>query len=408
MIHASSILFFLVLLAIAAVCKPFSDKLRLPYPVLLVVIGFIGSEVATRLLGLDTGIHWHNLKTIILYGLLPVLIFQSALRMEPGKLRDDFYLVFVLAVPLMLLSTIIIAVLVYLGINHNGFPWIAALVTGALLSATDPAAVITLLQRSGVSTRLSLLLQGESLFNDATAIVLFTLFVGIASVGNIESVPWTNASIRFLSVFLGGLAAGATLAILAGALMKITRGQNLHGLVSVVTVYGGFIIAENVLHLSGVMAVLAVGLVFGYMDRSSSDIFERQTVEAFWDVVAGTAEILIFLLAGISIIPAMFTDQWYAMLTGIIAVLAARGVVIYAGLPLAGFFSARQRLTVADRTIIYWGGVRGTVTLALALSIPLSLDYWYTIQSIAYGVVLFTLFVQATTMPPLIRKLEKF
>lgn len=407
MISAGTLLFYLALLALAAVFKPLSDRLRIPFPVILVIIGFAGSEFATRLLGLDTGIHWQNLEIIILYGLLPVLIFQAALSIEPDRLREELYLIIVLALPLMLLSTVIIAILVWFGIDHSGFPFIAALITGALLSATDPAAVVTLLQRSGVSSRLSLLLEGESLFNDATAIVLFSLLIGMASAGSIESNAWSGAVIRFLSVFLGGLAVGITLSLLAGLLLKFTRGQNLHGLISVVTVYSGFIVAENVFHLSGVMSVLGVGLVLGAMGRSTTGIFERQTVEPFWKVLAGTAEILIFLLAGISIIPAMFSDQWLAMLIGIAAVLVARVVSVYVGLPLAGIVSPRQRLSIADQTIMYWGGVRGTVTLALALSIPLSLDYWYTIQSIAYGVVLFTLFVQATTMSPLIKRLGK-
>ena len=148
-----SVLFFLVLLALAALGKPVAEKLHLPYPVMLVAIGFIASEVATGQLGLDTGIDWQNLQFIIFYGLIPMLIFHAALDLSPSRLFSEAVILSILALPLMLISTAIIAVILLLGINHPGFPLIAALITGALLSATDPSAVVTVLRRFNISGR---------------------------------------------------------------------------------------------------------------------------------------------------------------------------------------------------------------------------------------------------------------
>ena len=126
----------------------------------------------------------------------------------------------------------------------------------------------------------------------------------------------------------------------------------------------------------------------------------------FWGLLGHIAESTIFLLAGITITLLMFTEQWLAIVIGIIAVVIARIVMVFGTFPILHIVPGVDAVPLKQQVVLAWGGVRGTVTLALALSLPLTLDYWYTIQSIAYGVVLFTLFVQATTIGPLIRKLD--
>ena len=404
MLTATAFLFFLGLLLVGQFLEPLADKIRLPFSILLVLLGFIGSELLTRGFGLDTGIDWENFNTLVFYVLLPVLIFQAAMEIDVSALKENIVPIMLLALPLMLVSAGVTAAGVYYGIAHPaGFPWVAALLTGALLSATDPAAVLALLKRSGAPGRITMLLEGESLFNDATAIVLFSILIAMAEMAGQEA-GWGSAITQFLRVFFGGLAVGAAGGYAAHFISKVASGRNTRVLVTIVCAYASFIVAEDYLHFSGVMAVLSAGLIIGsFHDEWGRD---GKFVTAFWEFIAANAEALIFLLAGVTITLTMFTDQWLAIIIGIAAVLLSRFVVIFGAFPLMNRVPGIAPVPVNHQLVLTWGGVRGTVTLALALSLPLSLDYWYTIQSIAYGVVLFTLFVQATTMNPLMRKLK--
>ncbi|MFT5427078.1 MAG: CPA1 family monovalent cation:H+ antiporter, partial [Gammaproteobacteria bacterium] len=173
MLMSHTALFLMALLLVAELVEPLAKRIHLPFSILLVIIGFIGAEVVVKRLGVDTGIRWDNFGTIIFYFILPILIFQAALEINIKLLWENIIPIGLLALPLMLVSASVIAACVYYGIGHAiGFPWIAALITGALLSATDPAAVLALLKNANAPERLSMLLEGESLFNDATAVVM--------------------------------------------------------------------------------------------------------------------------------------------------------------------------------------------------------------------------------------------
>ena len=177
-------------------------------------------------------------------------------------------------------------------------------------------------------------------------------------------------------------------------------------MVTLLTAYGAFIIAEDLFHFSGVMAVLAAGLFLGKMSFQIADGQDNKFTEDLWAFAAHVTELLIFLLAGVTITLTMFTDQWLAMLIGIVAVIVARVVIVFGLLSLFSRLPKVETVPLKHQAVLTWGGVRGTVTLALALSLPLMLESWFTVQSIAYGVVLFTLFVQTTSMNLLIRKLK--
>jgi Na+:H+ antiporter len=401
MLSSNAFLFFIVLLLVAALLEPLVDKIRVPFSIVLVLIGFIGSEITIGLFDIDTGIRWDNFKTIIFYVILPVLIFQSAIEINLRSLLKNLVPILIMALPLMVLSTLVTAAGLYAGIDHaTGFPWVAALITGALLSATDPASVISLLKRANAPERLRILLEGESLFNDATAIVLFSILIAIAT-NNQESTSWGMILIRFFEVFVGGLVAGIVIGFTANLIIKLIDNQQSFVIVSILSAYSAFILAEDVLHFSGVIAVLTCGMTMGSLSRSKLE--EKTFASQFWQLLAKIAESMIFLLAGITITLSMFVDQWLAILIGIAAVIFARVAVIFGVFPFLSFIPGIEPVHLKQQTILAWGGVRGTVTLALALSLPLALDYWYTIQSIAYGVVIFTLFVQTMTLPMLLK-----
>ncbi|MDZ7754501.1 MAG: sodium:proton antiporter [Gammaproteobacteria bacterium] len=374
-------------------------RLRIPWSAGLVVVGFVASEVVTGLGG-DIGLRWDAVHDIVFFVLLPVLVFEAALNLDVGQLKRHLPMILVLAVPLLLVSTAVIALLLRSAIGP-GFPWMAALFAGAILSATDPVAVLALFRKMGVSPRLAVLMDGESLFNDATAIVLAALLLGIAA-GAGAPVSVAAATLEFLRVFAGGLAVGALVGGLLVVLFRVTEEPPARVGLTVSGAFLAFALAEGVLHLSGVMAVLAAGLcaAVGLNARREVSRLAHQS----WEVMAYLANGAVFLLMGATITVAMFSDRWLAMLMGIGAALVARGAVVFAGIPLANLLPGVEPVPAAFRPILYWGGLRGAITIALALSIPLEHPWWYTVQAIAYGVVLFTLFVQAPTMPLLLRR----
>ncbi|MCW9058609.1 MAG: cation:proton antiporter [Gammaproteobacteria bacterium] len=197
---------------LTVVSQPLSRCLRMPYSSILVMVGFAASELAVAL-GVDSGIRAGSFHDLIFFVFLPILVFEAAFCIDIRLLWQNLLPVLFLATAIMLASALLTGVGVYYGIAHPaGFPWIAALITGALLAATDPVAVVDQLKSLGAPKRLSMLIEGESLFNDATAIVLFSLFVAVALEPSVPAgIP--DMAWRFLMVFLGGagvgLAAGA-------------------------------------------------------------------------------------------------------------------------------------------------------------------------------------------------------
>jgi CPA1 family monovalent cation:H+ antiporter len=398
--HAILILSGLLLLAIMV--KPLAPRLHIPFSALLVVIGFSASEVLV-FSGIDTGIRADNFHDLIFFVFLPVLVFESAYTINVRLLLKNLLPILFLAIPIMLLSTFIAAALIYAGIGHpQGFPWIAALLTGALLSATDPVAVVALLRQMGVPERLALLMEGESLFNDATAIVVFSVFLAIAS-GTEGPMSLEDASLHFLKVFFGGLLVGAITGLLFSLLLRLSQETVIKALATVISAYLSFVAAELVFHVSGVMAVLATGLVLGYQGQVTRAASPENFVAELWEFNAFVANTLVFLLMGVTVTLAMFEERWLAMLIGIAAVLMARALGIFTCVPLLNRLTPIEAINRPYQVVMFWGGLRGAVTLALALSLPTTLEYWWTIQSIAFGVVLFTLFVQATSTAPLLQ-----
>ena len=390
-----SITILIVLLLVAVLSTPLAKRIGLPLSALLVIEGFLGSELIVAL-GFDLGLRWYHFHDLVFFILLPVLIFESALNIDVRVLLKNLIPIVILAIPIMLLSTIITAVLLYYGIDHAlGFPIVAALLTGAILSATDPVAVLDVFKQIKAPERLSILVDGESLFNDATVIVLFGLFISFAQM-DAGSFSGLDALKEFIFVFFGGIVVGSVLGVLFMLLYKVVRGSFAKSLISIIAAYSAFILAEHFLHVSGVMAVLLTGLAISWERCKKTE--ESNFVEKLWEFNAYTANILIFLLVGITITVEMFTSHWLAMLIGIVSVLIARAIGIFVVLPLVSKLPYVDPIGRGYQAIIFWGGLRGAVVVALALSIPLELEYWYTVQSIAYGVVLFTLFVQAPTI----------
>lgn len=385
-----------VLLFLVFIAEPISRWIRLPYSVVLVIIGFVGSELVV-MAGLDTGVRADNFHDLVFYIFIPVLVFESAFKINKKLLLQQIAPILLLAIVGVLVTATLSALGLYFGIAHPvGFPVMAALLTGAILAATDPVAVVARLREIGAPERLSVLLEGESLFNDATAIVLFGLFLSTAL--SVEhSINVSDAVSEFIKMFVGGLTTGLITGLLTSLFARMAKSDTMTGVLSIMLAYGSYLLAEAVFHVSGVMSTLAAAIAMSVMlNRHSSDSALMKT-DYLWEVTGHVANAFVFIIMGVTITVSMFEERWLAMIIAIIAVLVARAISTYGCLSLLGLFQ-REPMTLHGQTVVVWGGLRGAVALALALSIPISLDYWWTIQSIAFGVVLFTLFVQATTI----------
>ncbi len=398
------VLFLLCLLGLAVALAPIAERLKLPVSSVFVLLGFAVSELVT-MMGIDTGLRWRAFHELVFFLLLPALIFEGALHIRVRKMLADLVPILSLAVPFLLISTLVCAFALYYLIGHpTGFPWAAALFTGAILSATDPVAVLALFRKLDAPPRLSLLIDGESLFNDASAVVIAMIVLSLAMSGS--DITGGGAVVEFLRVFFGGVLTGAGVGLITAVLLLMVRDRYATTAISLSAAYGSFILGEDVLNVSGVMATLAAALILSWRLRTRHRDRLEGTLEV-WASHAYLANALMFLIMGVTITKDMFTGRWLAMLIGILAAALARALVIYMVLPAAGRLPGFNPIPSGYRHVLYWGGLRGAVTIALALSLPLEFDWWFTAQSIAYGVVLFSLFVQAPTLPFVIRRTLK-
>lgn len=395
------LLIFTAMLLGALLIEPLANFLRLPFASLLVFVGFGASELLVRL-GVDTGLRWYHFTDLILRVFLPILVYQAAFSLDLRQVMRNILPILLLAVPLFVAATLMIGLGLYLGIDHpTGFPWATALLAGAILSATDPTAVSGLLHRLGFQ-RAALLLEGESLFNDATAIVLFSVLLALAS-SPLHSADYGEAVLQFSRLFAGGLIFGALIGIVGVGLMFTFTGPIPCAVITIATIIFSVYLSESLFQVSAVMTVLSAGLITGEANRRFCHVAFLDTL---WEFHAYIAQALIFLLVGATITIEMFRSQWLAMAIGIVIVLVVRGLVVYLIASPLCRGPAMPALSRGDGLILFWGGLRGAVCLALALSLPLELEGWYTVQSVAYGVVLFSLLVQGTTLEPMIRLLR--
>ncbi len=412
------ILSLVVILGLSLLAQSLSKWLGFPFASILVVLGFVASELVV-LAGVDTGIRADNFQAIIFYIFIPILIFESAYNLDKTQLKKNLIIVLSLAIIAMLFTCLIVAALLFYGIGHaSGFPWIAALITGAILAATDPVAVVAKLKEMKAPKRIAVLLEGESLFNDAAAIVLFGVFLSMAAATSSTSFAAVDyspvdISIRFLLVFIGGGVTGLVVGLSLGLLQRKINQCLVTGVLSLVVAYGSYLLAEYFM-VSGVMSTLMAALSFSIIVQGNTDLdgvsLTRQDAKIvsnnkyLWDVLSYVANVSVFLVMGAVITLEMFEQRWLAILIAIVSLLIARAISVYGVMFCFSFFKNLE-VSLSSQTVMVWGGLRGAVTLALALSLPTSLEYWWTIQSIAFGVVIFSLFIQAPTIQLLAAKL---
>jgi len=277
--------------------------------------------------------------------------------------------------------------------------WISASLFGALISATDPVAVIAMIKDAKARGRIRLLVEAESLFNDATAAVAFMIALVWMS-GQTITVGSTAKTL--LMVIAGSMICGAVVAAFVLLLAGATDDHLIEITFTTVAAFGSFLLAEH-FHLSGVLATLTSGLIIGNVGHMSLSTSSRQAVEDFWEYAAFVANSLIFLLIGIRLERPAYHFFWLSVLIAIGVVLIGRALAIY---PLSlVFLRSALRLKLRHQHILFWGGLRGALALALALGLPSDTPAREEIITVAFAVVAFSLFVQGLTIAPLMRRL---
>ena len=404
------LIFVIAALLTGAAARYFLRGLRLPYTVTLLLLGLaVGylpklydlQEIAPSLLSILNEVADIN-PHLILFLFLPTLIFESAFAMEVHLFKRMLSQIITLAIPGMLLCTLATAALSIYVVPWE-WSWIIALMFGALISATDPVAVVALLKEVSSRKRLETLIEGESLINDGTAIVVFTLFYSLAVAGDGASVGIEVIG-NFLWVVSGGILVGGICAWLS--LYWIGRVFNdalVEIAVSVSMAYIAFIVAEHNLHVSGVVAVVTLALAYASQGRTRISPEVAGFLHHFWEVMAYMANTLIFLIVGIVIAQKVHIaskEAWIALGLLYIGILIIRGSVITLLMPIL------KRLGIginrAKATVLVWGGLRGAVSLALALSLAqdemIDSAQGQQILFLAAGIVVLTILVNGSTM----------
>lgn len=378
------------LLGLATLVAIGAQRLRLPYSV-----GLVAAGIAVALLA--PGIAPPLTPELIYFVLLPPLVFEAAIQIPWPPLRRELPLL----MALVTLGVALAAGVVAAGMHYwAGWSWIGAGLFGVLIAATDPVSVIAAFKQLRVEPRLHLLVESESLLNDGVAAVGFAVLTGIAAGRGVSvgGIGW-----ELVRTSLGGIGIGIGVAVPLILISGRTSDRLVEVMISTLVAYGAFLLAEH-FHCSGVLATLAAGLVvgnWGFVGSISDD--GRQGVLRHWEYVAFLINSVIFLLIGgrEAQMPIGFVIEAAAL--AVVLSLIGRALAVY---PVVLAF-ARTRLAVpwAYKHVLFWGGLRGALALALAMALPKQVPERGTIVVVVFAVVAFSIFVQGLTMGPLIRRL---
>ncbi len=387
LLEVSALLTLAVLLGLGA------RRVRVPLSVVLVVVGF--AAAATGLSPEIGRLEGEAFEEVVVFLFLPVLVFAAALGMDLRAFVRNLGAVLALSVLAFLVSAVLVGLTVHWVL---GTALAAAVLFGALISATDPVAVVAVFREVGVPRRLLTLVEGESLLNDGVAIVLFAILLEAATGG---SVSVLGGVLDFVAVFGGGALIGLVLGLVAAVGLPWLDRLPAAAL-SLALAYGSFVLADAVLGFSGVMATAAAGMVLAGLapSRASAEVREQM-----WEALDYVANALLFLLIGLVIGPGLLVEHAGAVVLAAIVVLAARALAVVPMVWLLERLVHIPRLGWRNEAVLIWGGLRGGVALALALALPEELAERELLVALTGGVVLVTLLLNATTIRWLVSRL---
>ena len=386
---------FVLLVGATAAVSLLSRRLGIPYTVALVTFGLVAGAILHPV-GAELP------PEVVLTVLLPGLIFEAAYRIDIRVLRRSLGSVLLLAGPgVALIAGLVAASLAMIG----ALPLPIGFVAGAIVAATDPAAVIASFKRLRAPRALSTLVEAESLFNDGTGIVLFT--IAVAAVAAPISV--TEGLLHFVTIVGVSTLIGALAGMAAASLIVRVNDHLVELSISLVLAYGSALIASG-LGQSGIIAAAVAGITLGNRGRALG--LSPRTLEALdtvWEFLAFLLTALVFLLVGAAIQIGDLASSLVPILATVVAVQVGRAALVYGAVPLLSAASRGRggfSQPLAWRHLVFWSGLRGGVSVALALALPADFPMRPLVQQIVFGVVLVTLFVQATTIDDLVVRLR--
>ncbi len=399
-ITATSAVEFLIWLLIAAsAIAILAKRLRAPYTVALVAGGLMLSALRLpRLSPLDPGQRpdWLT-PDVILIVFLPALVFEGGVKLNVRDLLRN-------SAPLLLLANlgVLLAALVtgYLVHWTTGLPVQIALLFGAIISATDPISVLAIFKDLRMDKRLSLIVEGESLLNDGTAAALFQiLLAGIIS-GHLGVSKGVG---QFLFAVLGGVVLGSFLGYAGSRLTRTIDDPEVQIILTAVVAYSSYLLAYQ-LHLSGIIATASAGLIVGNLGTKNCSAQTKTALESFWAYVAFIMNSLVFLLIGLEIHVDELLRSWRPVLLAVGAVLVGRALSVYLLVPVSNALT--EKIPLRWQHVIVWGGLRGALALALALSLDSTFPDRARVLDFTFGVVAFSILVQGLTIKPLLKRLR--
>jgi Na+/H+ antiporter len=382
--------FLLLLLLAAALLLRLADVIAIPHPVVLVVGGLV--------IGVLPGLPDLELDPdVVFLVFLPPLLYSAAWYTSPRELWTEVRPLAALAVGLVLATVAAVAVLAHAIVP--GMSWEAAFVLGAIVGPTDPVSASATFSRMGAPQRVRMLVEGEALINDATALVAFRVALTAAIHGTFSA---GDAVLDFLLSASGGVAIGLALGWLFSQLIRRQTDAAVSILVSVLAAYAGYIVAEEA-GVSGVLGAVVGGIYSGWRAHDTLDAGTRLSAIAFWQVMTLGLEALLFILLGLQV-PRVADELEIAPLAG--QALAVAGAVVAVRMVFVLVPGGRFGDTLRERIAVGWAGMRGAISLAAALSVPLSVEERPEILLLTFGVILVTLLGQGLTLAPLLKALK--
>ena len=387
---SSLIQILVILLLIATSVGLLSRRLGIPYVTGLVLAGLPITKILSHRIGLE--------PSLVLNLFLPILIFEAAINTDISRLRSTFKPIALLAVPGTVFSFAIIAVLLKYGLGMN---WISSLFIGTSLANTDTVSIIAVFKQISVPSRLSTIVEGETLFNDAAALVLFNLVLTVYKTG---SLTFSEGVRELLFIALGGSVVGLVLGYLSIPIFN-RLDDPLSSLLLTVAMSLGIFQVGQFLGVSGAVAVVMAGLIFGNLGLShATSASERLVLLSFWEYASFGVNTFIFLLIGIEIMPLELWNILPAILFVVLTYQLGRVLSVYLLLLWLRWFD--RPIPLRWQHVLFFGNIKGSLSMALALSLPLALPGRGQIITLVFGAVFFSLVGQGLSLPWLVKRLK--
>ncbi len=389
---------FVVLFAIATAVAIAARKIRVPYTVALVGAGLV-------LGGTDAFEAPHLTKELLFAVVLPGLLFEAAFHLELKKFLNNKIAIHALAMPGVVAAIGLTALILTPAADAldgtSDFTLMHGLVFGALIAATDPIAVVGLFKSLGAPKRLAVLVEGESLLNDGTAVVLFTIIIAMA--GGAE-LTFAGAALQFAKVVGLGALIGLGFGFAASQVIHRVDDPMIEITVTTIAAYGSFAVAEQ-FHYSGVIATVIAGMLCGnFAARTGMTPSTRIAVVSFWEYLAFALNSVIFLLIGFEVEVESLLATWKAIVVAFMAVVMGRALVITS---VTGLLRrSKEKIPWSWATVLTWGGLKGGLSMVLVLSIPVDFPHRTLLVNMTFGVVVLSIMLQGLTVAPLMRKLK--